>query len=411
VLSAGKRSVTIVTRISHEYRASALILAAETLEPSDHGSRAYDILAGNPHLPGVAVRADEAILGYVDRASLLGRFSRPLMRDLYEKRPLTLIMDPTPLIVEEDTTIKRLAERITKEKPEALTAGFIISRQHRYAGIGTAIDLMRLSVEESERRSDELTIAHRQLRERKAALNTLADSFEVTLEDIVRMVGSAAIEMQIAAQVLSAISEVGLQVAQSSQMSRKAVEDMRSTNATVARLDNVAVKIGDIVEIIRGVAEQTNLLSLNATIESARTGQLGRGFGVVANEVKALATQTAKATGEISQHLAAIQNFTGEAVASIQSIGRTIEAVDAISSSITMLVERQAVATREIIANGRETKRLARMHLSEQTEARPASNEIQIAATEVFGSASRLMEQSKRFEFELRTFLATFREM
>ncbi len=401
----------IATRIAHEYRASTLTLTAETLGPLDHGRRAYEFLASNLHLPGVAIRAGETILGYVDRASLLGRFSRHLMRDLYEKRPVTLIMDPAPLIVEENTTIKRLAERITKEKPEALTAGFIISRQDRYAGVGTAIDLMRLSVEESERRSDELTFAHKELRERKAALNALADSFEATLEDIVRMVGSASIEMQVAAQVLSAVSEVGRQVAQSSQMSRKAVEDMRNTNETVARLDNVAFKIGEIVGIISGVAKQTNLLSLNATIESARAGQLGRGFGVVANEVKALATQTARATGEISDHLAAIQGFTGEAVDSIQTIGRTIQEVNEISSSITTLVERQAIATREIIAGAHRAQTASKRHSFEIMDTGTASDEIQIAATEVFGSASRLMEQSKRFESELRSFLATFRTM
>ena len=403
--------MTIATKISHEYRASALMLAAETLGPLDHGRRAYEFLASNMHLPGVAIRAGETILGYVDRASLLGRFSRHLMRDLYEKRPVTLIMDPAPLIVEEDTTIKRLAERITKEKPEALTAGFIILRQARYAGVGTAIDLMRLSVEESERRSEELTFAHRELRERKAALTALADSFEGTLEDILGMVGSATVEMQVAAQVLSAVSEVGRQVAQSSQMSRRAVEDMRDTNDTVARLENVALKIAEVVGIISGVAKQTNLLSLNATIESARAGQLGRGFSVVANEVKALATQTAKATGDISEHLAAIQGLTGEAVASIQTIGSTIEQVNEISSSITTLVERQAIATREIFANAHQTQGLSKKHPLGSMAGDSASDEIQIAATKVFGSASRLMEQSERFETELRTFLATFRQM
>ncbi len=387
------------------------MLVAETLDPLDNGRRAYEFLASNPHLPGVAVRAGETILGYVDRASLLGRFSRHLMRDLYEKRPATLIMDPAPLIVEEDTTIKRLAERITKEKPEALTAGFIILRQARYVGVGTAIDLMRLSVEESERRSEELTFAHKELRERKTALNALADSFEGTLEDIVRMVESSSIEMQVAAQVLSAVSEVGRQVAQSSQMSRKAVEDMRNTNDTVSRLENVALKIAEVVGIISGVAKQTNLLSLNATIESARAGQLGRGFGVVANEVKALATQTAKATGDISEHLAAIKGLTGEAVASIQTIGSTIEQVNEISSSITTLVERQAISTREIIANAYRAQRTPRQHSLKNMDVGTASDEIQIAATEVFGSANRLMKQSERFESELRAFLATFRAM
>ena len=403
--------MAIAASVSQGYSASSLILEADTLDPFDTGKYAYEFLTINTHLPGVVIESNESIIGYVDRASLMGRFSRQLMRDLYENRPVTLIMDHAPLIVEENTTIKALAERITEEKPEALTAGFVISRRGRYLGIGTAIELMRLSVEESERRSEELIVAHKELRERKVALHDLANSFESTLGDIVQTVTSASIEMQVAAQILSAISEVGIQVSQSSLMSSKAVVDVHRTSAAVVRLDDVASKIGKVVGIISGVAKQTNLLSLNATIESARAGPLGRGFGVVANEVKVLATETARATGEISEHLAAIQGLTGEAVRSITDIGQTIQQVDAISSSITTLVERQAAATREIMNNNNLNQRIQKKNYTGSNDSELASYEIRSAATEVFGTASRLMEQSKRFETELRVFLSTFREM
>jgi hypothetical protein len=97
-----------------------------------------------------------------------------------------------------------------------------------------------------------------------------------------------------------------------------AVGQARITNDRVSELSKVAGRIGDVVELINTIAEQTNLLALNATIEAARAGEAGRGFAVVASEVKALAEQTSKATGEIGQQITGIQAATQDSVNAIK---------------------------------------------------------------------------------------------
>jgi methyl-accepting chemotaxis protein len=99
-----------------------------------------------------------------------------------------------------------------------------------------------------------------------------------------------------------------------------ATNEAQATNREIAGLSDSAQKIGEVVKLIRAIAEQTNLLALNATIEAARAGEAGRGFAVVASEVKSLAVQTAKATEEIANHILAVQTSTTGAVEAIRRI-------------------------------------------------------------------------------------------
>jgi methyl-accepting chemotaxis protein len=152
-------------------------------------------------------------------------------------------------------------------------------------------------------------------------------------------------------ELTASVNEIGGQVRQSSAIANRAVAEARSTNEQIAGLAQATSRIGEVVNLITSIASQTNLLALNATIEAARAGEAGRGFAIVASEVKNLATQTGKATEEIAGQIAAIQHETKQAVDAIQAIAATIESIDQIAAGVANSVEEQKLATNEIAVN------------------------------------------------------------
>jgi methyl-accepting chemotaxis protein len=154
-----------------------------------------------------------------------------------------------------------------------------------------------------------------------------------------------------AEELAASVSEISRQASDALNISLQAVDQANETNTIVSGLAAAAQKIGDVVKLINSIADQTNLLALNATIEAARAGDAGRGFAVVASEVKSLATQTAKATDEISAQIAEVQTTTATAVNVIEAITQTISRVNEISAAIAASVEEQASVTQSISSN------------------------------------------------------------
>jgi len=213
-----------------------------------------------------------------------------------------------------------------------------------------------------------------------------------------------------ASEELSAsISEITQQVNEATRIAQAAANEAGQTNAHVKSLAEATQKIGDVVNLISQIAGQTNLLALNATIEAARAGEAGKGFAVVASEVKGLATQTAKATEEISQQINHLQNVTQTAVGGITHITETIERINQIQSSISAAVEQQNAATIEISRNVQEASAGTSQVSTTITSVRQLSQETGTAASSLQGVSAELQKKAIVLDDEVNKFLQSLR--
>ncbi|WP_420403836.1 methyl-accepting chemotaxis protein [Nisaea sp.] len=210
-------------------------------------------------------------------------------------------------------------------------------------------------------------------------------------------------------ELTSSISEIGRQVAEASNVASGAVTQAADTNSKVQGLAEAAQKIGEVVGLITEIAEQTNLLALNATIEAARAGEAGKGFAVVASEVKNLASQTAKATEEISAQIQGIQSSTSESAEAIAAITGTIEQVDQIASAIAAAVEQQSAATQEIARNVEEASAGTARVSSNIADVSESIRQTGDAAAEIRDETARLTGDADRLKEEIQQFLASIR--
>jgi methyl-accepting chemotaxis protein len=207
-------------------------------------------------------------------------------------------------------------------------------------------------------------------------------------------------------QLDGAISEIGTQVHQSSKISQDAMAQIREASAIVRTLSAASADIGKVVSLIQAIAEQTNLLALNATIEAARAGEAGKGFAVVASEVKQLATQTSKATEEISGRINAVQGATDQAVAAIDNVDKTIARINEIGSRIAAAVEEQGAATSEISRAGRHAAEQTEMLAASLVRLLEAANDTNSSSQDVVASASGLSDQAASLKRQVDEFLA-----
>jgi methyl-accepting chemotaxis protein len=250
----------------------------------------------------------------------------------------------------------------------------------------------------------------------EAAAGTLTRTAETTQSLSSQVAGAseeASSNMQSVAtateELSASVDEIGRRVKESSQIADAAVRQAEQTDGRIGKLSRAAQQIGDVVKLITAIAEQTNLLALNATIEAARAGDAGRGFAVVASEVKSLASQTAKATDEISNHISGMQGATQESVAAIKEIGGTIGKISDIAASIASAVAQQSSATQEIARSVQTVAQGTQEAAASVMQVNRGATETGSASEEVLNSARTLSSESTRLREELDRFMANIR--
>lgn len=251
-------------------------------------------------------------------------------------------------------------------------------------------------------------------------LRAVSDALLTTTDEALQRSGIVAVGANKAAhgvQTVSAaaeelhasISEISRQVSQSTDVANMAFDQATATTTQVQTLASASHEIGEVVQLIHDIASQTNLLALNATIEAARAGEMGKGFAVVANEVKSLASQTRRATEEISRKINAIQGATEAAVAAIKKISETIKRVNENSTAISAAIEEQNAATQEIARNTEQasagvqdvTQNIDSVSRSTQ-ESSEISNRVQAAAGSLSGQVEEMRGLIDRFLKDVR---------
>jgi len=330
----------------------------------------------------VALAANEltTAIPFLDRKDEFGDISRTI--EVLKK--ITIEADR----LAEEEAKKRQADMERKAMLEKITRDFELSVGHIVEDLAEESSLLQKSAKHLSEMADKTS----------RQSTTVASAGEEASASV-QTVASAAEELS------ASIGEINRQVSESSRVSLEAVQEVKRTDSTVSTLSEAAAQIGDVVKLIQDIAEQTNLLALNATIEAARAGEAGKGFAVVASEVKNLANQTARATEEISNKIITVQNVSTEAANAIRGIGATIERINEISRTISEAVQQQTTATREI-SNSVQQAYLGISEVSQNiATVTQMAGESSNASQDVLQASGKLSQQAGKLRIDVHDFL------
>ena len=259
-----------------------------------------------------------------------------------------------------------------------------MKRTDEVGAMAKSLEVFRENARERARMAEQEKIEAQRQVERSKKMGTLTKGFDEKIQDVLQAVNAALDDVRSAsetltshaqranqdaqdvaeqaqesssnietvasatAQLSASISEISSQIARVTEITQIAVGETERTNERVDKLNDAAHSVGEVVNLISDIADQTNLLALNATIESARAGEAGKGFAVVAGEVKNLASQTVKATEQITAKIAEMQSETGAASEAVRGFADTINKIDELMAVVASAVEEQGAATEEI---------------------------------------------------------------
>jgi methyl-accepting chemotaxis protein len=255
--------------------------------------------------------------------------------------------------------------------------------------------------------------ASNQMRTTSDGMSKVSTQTNASVQVAAKASGEASVNVQSVAsaaeQLSASINDISRQAAHAAGIASRAVNQARSTDGTVQGLAKTANRIGEVIGLINDIASQTNLLALNATIEAARAGEAGRGFAVVASEVKSLASQTAKATDDISEQIADMQKVAGDAIEAIKGIGGIIGEVNEVATAIAAAVEQQGAATQEITRSTQQAAQGTR-NVSDNIIGVSAGADAAGAAAQNVKTASEMLgAQTEQLRGQVDAFLGKIR--
>jgi methyl-accepting chemotaxis protein len=264
--------------------------------------------------------------------------------------------------------------------------------------------------QESEAVTAALEDATRKMSQTSETMNSVANETTKLSEDVSTAAQSAGTNVNSVSaateELTASIREISQQLSGTNKMAGDAQDVSRSTVEKMAVLESSAGEINSVIEIISDIAEQTNLLALNATIEAARAGEAGKGFAVVASEVKTLANQTAKATEQVREQVNRIQGDTSEAS---DFINRITEAISGLSENMTVIaaaMEEQSAATQEISRNVMEASNGTSQVVDNIGEVSQATRKTQDSSATVNQIAEELAQRSDHLKGSIHAFIS-----
>jgi methyl-accepting chemotaxis protein len=405
--------------LSVKHMSSAVVVAERALDTAKDHTLAQHSLAERSLILQLALLTCALALTVGTMIAVTRRVIRPLhnMRDAMLKVAAGDLTVDTGYAQRRDE-IGALAGALETFKQQAVDK-LRIEEQERERNASTAARQRTIETYVGEFESlvrqtlDQLGDASGQMRTTSADLSAVSSQTNARVQIAERASGEASMSVESVAsasvELSASIDDISRQASHAAGIASRAVKSARETDDTVQGLAKTAGRIGEVVGLINSIAAQTNLLALNATIEAARAGEAGRGFAVVASEVKSLASQTAKATDDISEQIADIQKVAGDAIDAIKGIGSIIGEVNEVATAIAAAVEEQGAATQEITRSTQHAAQGTRNVSENITGVKTDADAAAAAAQNVRHASETLETQSHQLGSQVTQFLSKIR--